>query len=80
MEWSSDVCSSDLLIPFFNDFDIQEGDILVLKEWDKETASYTGRELEREVGYVGKWKIADLTEFWPLEDIEEKGIQVISLK
>jgi len=63
-----------------NDFDIQEGDILVLKEWDKETASYTGRELEREVGYVGKWKIADLTEFWPLEDIEEKGIQVISLK
>ena len=63
-----------------NDFDIQEGDTLVLKEWDKETGNYTGRELEREIGYVGKWKMADLTEFWPLKDIEEKGIQVISLK
>ena len=63
-----------------NDFDIAEGDVLVLNEWDPKTKSYTGRELEREVGYVGKWKIDDLTKFWPRKDIENKGLQVISLK
>ena len=63
-----------------NDFDIAEGDTLVLKEWNPDTKAYTGRELEREVGYVGKWKVDDLTKFWPKEDIESKGLQVISLK
>jgi hypothetical protein len=63
-----------------NDFDIGEGDILVLKEWDPKTKDYTGRELEKNVGYVGKWKIEDLTKWWLREDIDQKGIQVISLK
>ena len=63
-----------------NDFDITEGDILVLKEWNPENKIYTGRELERKVGYVGKWKIDDLTKFWSKEDIEKNGLQVISLK
>lgn len=63
-----------------NDFEIEEGDVLVLKEWDPETKNYTGREIEKEVGYVGKWKIGDLTKFWPKNDIDSKGIQVISLK
>lgn len=63
-----------------DDFEIAEGDILVLKEWDPKTNKYTGREINKKVGYVGKWKINDLADFWPKEDIEEKGIQVISLK
>lgn len=63
-----------------NDFDISEGDIIILKEWDPETKNYTGRILEKTVGYVGKWKINDLTVFWPSKDIDEKGIQIISLK
>lgn len=63
-----------------NDFEINEGDILVLKEWDPETKNYTGREVEKKVGYVGKWKIDELTQFWPKEEIENKGLQVISLK
>ena len=63
-----------------NDFEIKEGDILILKEWDPEIKEYTGRELEKEVGYVGRWKIDELTQFWPREDIDDKGIQVISLK
>ncbi len=62
-----------------NDFEIAEGDTLVLKEWDPGTKAYTGRELSRTVGYVGKWKIDELTSFWPKEDIEKQGIQVISL-
>ncbi|OHA94153.1 MAG: hypothetical protein A3C62_02065 [Candidatus Zambryskibacteria bacterium RIFCSPHIGHO2_02_FULL_39_16] len=63
-----------------NDFDINEEDTLILKEWDPSTKEYTGREVEKKVGYVGKWKIDDLTKFWPKEDIESKGLQVISLK
>jgi len=63
-----------------NDFEIKEGDMLVLKEWDSDTKEYSGRELEKKVGYVGKWKIDDLTVFWSREAIEDKGIQVISLK
>jgi ASC-1-like (ASCH) protein len=63
-----------------NDFDIKEGDILILREYDPKTKEYTGRKLEKDVGYVGKWKIDDLTMFWPRKDIDNKGIQVISLK
>ncbi len=63
-----------------NDFEIEEGDTLVLREWDPATKNYTGRHLSRTVGYVGKWKIDDLTKFWPREEIDRKGIQVISLK
>lgn len=63
-----------------NDFEIHEGDILVLKEWDPKTKEYTGRKLEKEVGYVGRWKVDDLTIFWPKEEIDEKGFQIISLK
>lgn len=60
-----------------NDFDVQEGDTLVLEEWDPETKDYTGRSIEKTVTYVGKFKIDEL--FWPEEEIKEKGIQVISL-
>lgn len=63
-----------------NDFEIKEGDTLLLKEWNPATKTYTGRELSRTVGYVGGWKIDDLTKFWSREDIESKGIQVIALK
>ena len=61
-----------------NDFDINEGDVLVLEEWDSETKEYTGRKLEKKVTYVRKFKIDEL--FWPEEEIKEKGIQIISLE
>ena len=57
-----------------NDFEIEKGDILVLKEWDKDKQEYTGRELEREVGYVGRWKLEDLDPFWSREEVQEKGL------
>jgi len=63
-----------------NDFTITENDTLLLKEWDPATKSYTGREIEKKVGYVGKWKISDLAKFWPQEEIDKNGIQIISLK
>jgi ASC-1-like (ASCH) protein len=60
-----------------NDFDIKEGDTLVFEEWDPETKQYTGRKLEKEVTFVGKWKLGDA--FFPEKEVREKGIQIISL-
>lgn len=59
------------------DFDVSEGDTLVLEEWDEEKQVYTGRKIEAKVGFVLKTK--DL-KFWPEADVAEHGYQVISLK
>lgn len=61
-----------------NDFEIHEGDMLVLEEWDPKKKEYTGRSVEKTVTYVGKFKIDEL--FWPEEEIKKKGIQIISLE
>ncbi len=61
-----------------NDFEVNEGDTLVLKEWDPSTKKYTGRNVEKKVTYVAKFMIDTL--FWPKKDIEEKGIQIMSLE
>ncbi|OGG44201.1 hypothetical protein A2841_04165 [Candidatus Kaiserbacteria bacterium RIFCSPHIGHO2_01_FULL_48_10] len=61
-----------------NDFDVNEGDLLILEEWDPKTKEYTGRKTEKKVTYVGKFKMDQL--FWPESEIKEKGIQIISLK
>jgi ribosomal protein S17 len=61
-----------------NDFEVKEGDTLILEEWDPETKEYTGRKLEKKVTYVGKFDLNN--SFWPKEEILEKGIQIISLK
>lgn len=61
-----------------NDFEINEGDLIVLEEWDPETKEYTGRKIEKKATYVLKCKVDEL--FWPAEDIKEKGIQIISLE
>jgi hypothetical protein len=60
-----------------NDFEIQEGDMLELVEID-ENRKLTGRKLQKKVTYVKKFKIDEL--FWPVEEIEEKGFQIISLE
>ena len=59
------------------DWKCNKGDILVLKEWNPKTKDYTGRVIEKEVGYIGKTKGL---EFWKKEDIEKYGFQVMSLK
>ena len=42
-----------------DDFDAKEGDTLVLEEWDPETKKYTGRKIEKKVGYILKFKLDD---------------------
>lgn len=61
-----------------DDFTVKLGDVLVLREWDPKTGQYTGRKTEKEVTYVGKFKIDKL--FWPVKEIAKYGIQIISLK
>jgi ASC-1-like (ASCH) protein len=58
------------------DFTVVPGDTLVLVEWDKEQNCPTGRELQKEVTYVGKFDINNT--FWSREEILQKGIQIIS--
>jgi len=59
------------------DFECKPEDILVLKEWNPETKEYTGRKIEKEVTYVGKTKGL---KFWPKEEIEKYGFQIIAFK
>jgi ribosomal protein S17 len=58
------------------DWTIEPGDTIVFREWDPSNKKYTGRIMQRKVGYVGKTKD---WEVWPKEDIEKYGFQVISL-
>jgi len=61
-----------------NEFEVEEGDVLVLQEWDPESGEYTGREMEKKVVQVSRFKLADL--HWPREEVEEKGLQIMSLE
>ena len=60
------------------DFKVKEGDTLVLREWDAEAKSYTGRMVRKKVTYVGKFKTNSL--HWPEEDIKKYGLQIISME
>ncbi|MEK7629439.1 MAG: DUF3850 domain-containing protein [Patescibacteria group bacterium] len=56
------------------DFEVNEGDTLVLEEWDNNTKEYTGRKVEVTATYILKTK--GLT-FWPQEEINKYGFQII---
>ena len=58
------------------DFDIEEGDTLILEEWDPKTKQYTGRKLEKQVKYILKF---NLDSFGQEKEIQEKGLYVIQL-
>ena len=58
------------------DEDYEEGDILVLKEIDKER-NFTGRELRKKITFVLKTKDCD---FWKKGDIDKFGFAVLSLE
>jgi len=59
------------------DFEIREGDMLVLREWDKDRKKYTGREIEVRATYVSKTK--DQT-FWTKKEVDKYGFQVIQFE
>ena len=59
------------------DFKVNEGDVLLLKQWDPKTKQYTGREIEKKVTYILKTKNCDL---WPQEEIDKYGFQIMQLE
>lgn len=59
------------------DFEINEGDTMVLEEWDKEKQEYTGRKIEVIATYIIKTK--DQT-FWPKDEVDKYGFQIIQFE
>ena len=59
------------------DFDIKEGDIFILEEWDPQTKQYTGRKIQKLVDCVLKFKLDD---FGQKEEIEKDGLFVVQFK
>lgn len=59
------------------DFEVNEGDNLVLEEWDKDTKEYTGRKIEVVATYILKTKGLS---FWSPEDVEKYGFQIIQFE
>ncbi len=61
-----------------NDFDVKRGDTLIFEEWDPKTEKYTGRIIEKIVGYVLLFDPKNPV-FWKKEEVEKKGIVIMSL-
>jgi len=59
------------------DFNINEGDTLILEEWNPETKQYTGRKIEKKVGSVAKFK---LDSYGQRELVEKEGLYAIQLE
>ncbi|MDO8512037.1 MAG: DUF3850 domain-containing protein [bacterium] len=59
------------------DFEVNEGDTLVLEEWDKDKKEYTGRKIEVVATYIIKTKSQT---FWSVEEVEKYGFQVIQFE
>ena len=59
------------------DFGINEGDTLILEEWNPETKQYTGRSIGSKVVSVMKFKIDD---YGQQQEIENKGLYAIQLE
>ncbi len=57
------------------DFDIKEGDILILEEYDPKTQKYTGRNIKKKVNFVTK---LNPSEYDP-KDVVKFGLYVIQL-
>ncbi len=62
------------------DWRCDEGDILVLKEFNPKTKEYTGREVEKKITYILKTKGIENWGMWTKEEIEKFGLQIIGLK
>jgi len=59
------------------DFDVQEGDTLILEEWNPETKEYTGRTIEKKIDYISKF---NLDFFGQEQEVKDKGIFIIQFE
>ena len=56
------------------DFKAEEGDTLILEEWNPEKEEYTGRKIRRKIKYILKFKLND---FGQEKEIKKKGIYIL---
>jgi len=61
-----------------NDFQIAEGDTLVLKEFDPAAKQYTGRKIEKKVSSVTR--LDRLFEMYNENELKQKGLLLIEMK
>ena len=61
-----------------NEFECKEGDTPLLREWDPAAKDYTGRQVEKKVGFV--LAVNPSATFWSESDIKEKGLLILSLE
>ncbi len=59
------------------DFDIKEGDTLILEEWNPEKKEYTGRKIEKKVTYLLKF---NLDSFGQKKEIEKDGLYILQIE
>lgn len=59
------------------DFEIKEGDILLLREFDPVKKEFTGRKIKKTVGKV---VYVNPTKMYSLDEIESFGFNIIELK
>jgi hypothetical protein len=63
--------------PRLSDFAIQEGDELLLREWNPGAGKYTGRSIRKRVKDILKLSPSEIRKYWSQDEIEKHGIQVI---
>jgi len=59
------------------DFDVNEGDVLVLEEYDPETDTYTGRKIKKKAKSIIKF---NPTRMHRLEEIRKQGFYIIEME
>lgn len=59
------------------DFNLNEGDILVLEEYNPKTKKYTGRKIEKKVTFITKFNPLDSHS---AEDIKKYGLYEIGIE
>lgn len=59
------------------DFDLQDGDSLILEEWDPKTKKYTGRKIKKKCKRVIK---INPTDFYKISHIKKYGFYIIEFE
>ncbi|MDD5193129.1 MAG: DUF3850 domain-containing protein [Candidatus Nanoarchaeia archaeon] len=59
------------------DFEINEGDTLILEEYEPKTKKYTGRKIKKKTGSIIK---LNPVEMWDIDDIKKFGFYIIEMK
>jgi ASC-1-like (ASCH) protein len=62
--------------------DMKVGDVLVLEEWTGlgSERKPTGRSMKKTISHTHHFTLDELSKFWPREEIEEKGLLIMSLE